>query len=76
MNGGEKNVVPFGGGKENRPVPSLLSSNMTDYNVILPLSGLSGTGDIQFQYLVNHPPFEKEEKRRELLNCLNEIPGL
>lgn len=35
----------------------------------------SGTGDIQFQYLVNHPPFDKEEKRSELLDRLNEIPG-
>jgi len=36
----------------------------------------SGTGDIQFQYLLNHSPFDQEVKRRELLNRLNAIPGI
>lgn len=36
----------------------------------------SGTGDVQFQYLQNHSPFDKEEKRRELMTRLNAIPGM
>jgi hypothetical protein len=35
----------------------------------------SGTGDIQFQWLQYRPPFDDIEKRRELMNRLNAIPG-
>lgn len=36
----------------------------------------SGTGEVEFQYLQNYPPFDKEEKRRELMTRLNAIPGM
>ena len=36
----------------------------------------TGTGDIQFQYLQNHRPFDQEEKRRELMQRLNAIPRI
>jgi hypothetical protein len=35
----------------------------------------TATVEIYFQHLQGKPPFDSEEKRRELLNRLNEIPG-
>jgi hypothetical protein len=35
-----------------------------------------GKVEIQFQWLLKRPPFDAESKRKELLDRLNQIPGL
>lgn len=61
------------GKKTGSFAPILLHNGIQCY---LSFIWTSGIGDIQFQFLQNHHPFDKEEKRRELMNRLNAIPGI
>jgi hypothetical protein len=35
-----------------------------------------GKVEVQFQWLIRNPPFDKESARLELLQRLNEVPGI
>lgn len=73
---GVKNATRFwwGEGKKDGSFAPVFSWKGTDYYPVFVWS--TGVGKIQFQWLKLRPPFDSLEKRRELLDRLNAVPGI
>lgn len=73
---GVKNATRFwwGEGKKDGSFAPVFSWKGTDYYPVFVWS--TGVGKIQFQWLQYRPPFNSLEKRRELLDRLNAVPGI
>ena len=68
-----KTRIWYGRGKTYGSVVPIL--DLTHSNQLFALWS-SGTVEIYFQHHKNKPPFDELEKRKELLNSLNGIPGV
>ncbi|WP_440950751.1 hypothetical protein [Methanosphaerula subterraneus] len=64
----------WGEGKKDGSFGPVFCWKGTDYYPVFVWS--TGVGKIQFQWLKLRPPFDSIEKRRELLDRLNAIPGI
>lgn len=73
---GAKNMTEFwwGKGRRDGSFAPVLIWNEVDYYPFFVWT--SGVADIQFQWLQYRPPFDSTEKRKELLDRLNMIPGV
>lgn len=72
-----RNKLPrfwWGKGKQDGSFYPVLDHNGEQYYPIAIWT--YGKIEVQFQWLMTKPPFSDESKRRELLNRLNQIPGV
>ncbi len=76
LNWGVCNATRFwwGKGKRDGSFAPVFEWKGTGYYPVFVWS--SGVGDIQFQWLQFRPPFDAIERRQELLDRLNAIPGI
>ncbi|MHC1763617.1 MAG: hypothetical protein AB9869_04820 [Verrucomicrobiia bacterium] len=66
--------VGFGRGRTNGSFNPVFDHNEVDH---YPFAVWTyGAAEIHFCWLSNKPPFDSEDKRRELLNRLNQVPGI
>src|SRR5690606_37724033 len=66
--------IRWGKGSTHGSFYPLVWQNGTYYRFFVVYS--NGYVEISFQHYMKTPPFDSEEKRRELLARLNEIPGI
>ena len=66
--------ISWGKGKEIGSFQPILSHNGNDFKLIV--CWTNGFVEILFQYILENPPFNDEEKRKESRSRLNEISGV